>query len=324
MKSKNIKSIDFLSPVIAFFYSFGLIYFIPIDSVMDRENYLTMADLVWSQTTLIYFFTEGIFNLFANEPIWLIINSILSFFLISSEEVVKFIIVFSSFISALLLLKNNRKYIWFIIFLLLLPTVMKNYVIHLRQGLAITFFIIGFYSNRRLYKSIFLGITPLIHSSFFIVLILFLLISYFKKKQISLVVQISCIVVFSLLIAVESLSFASILGARQGDDYQDLKIIKSGVAFIFWFIIFLLFAKEGKIFIMKNMFAFSSIIIYLITYFFSPITARIFESSIIFVLLSGFTLKHFRKRIFLLLLLLNFIYLIIDNLNKPILGWGIQ
>jgi hypothetical protein len=324
MKIKNIKSLDFLSIAIAVFYSFGLIYFIPIDSVMDRDNYLTMGELGWSQRTLLYYFTEGIFNFFTNEPLWLIINSILSFVFNSSEEVVKIIIVFSSFVSAILLLKNNRKHIWYIIFLLLLPTVMKNYVIHLRQGLAITFFLIGFYSNRRLYKNIFLGITPLIHSSFFIVLILFLMLSHLKNKQTSLIIQITCVVIVSLLIAVGSLSFASLLGARQGTDYQDLQIMKSGVAFIFWFFIFILFAKEGRIFITNNMFAFSSVILYLITYFFSPITARIFESSIIFVLLSGFYLKHFRQKIFLLLLFLNFIYFITINLNKPFLGYGIQ
>lgn len=323
MKSKNIKSLDFLSVSIALFYSMGLIYFIPIDSVMDRDNYLNMAEFGWSQTTLIYYFTEGVFNFVTNEPLWLIINSILSFVLNSSQGVVKFIILFSSFFSAFLLLKNNRKYIWFVILLLLLPTIMKNYVIHLRQGLAVTFFIIGFYSNRRLYKNIFLGCTPLIHSSFFIVLILFLLLSYLKNKQISLMIQIIFVVIFSLLIAFGSLSFASLLGARQGGDYQDLQIIKSGVAFVFWFFIFILFANEGRTFITNNMFAFSSIILYLITYFFSPITARIFESSIIFVLLSGFYLKYFRQKIFLLLLFLNFIYLIIINFEKPFLGWGI-
>ena len=131
MKINSFKSLDFFSVVIAAFYSFGLIYFIPIDSVMDRHNYLDMAELGWSQAYLLNYLTDGVFSLLVNEPLWLIINSVLSLILQSPEAVVKLIIGFSSFVSALILLKNNHKYFLFMIFILLLPTVMKNYVIHL-------------------------------------------------------------------------------------------------------------------------------------------------------------------------------------------------
>ncbi len=66
-------------------------------------------------------------------------NSALGLFA-DPDVVVRLIIFVSAFLTAWLVLSNNTKYIFPLLILLFLPNVIKNYLIHLRQGLAISIF----------------------------------------------------------------------------------------------------------------------------------------------------------------------------------------
>ena len=143
----------------------------PMDGLADRDNYLDMARV--SPLIIARHAGSGLQSLIANEPVWLAINSALGF-LFEDEVVVRIIIFFSAFIVSYLLLINNPKNFFWLLLILVFPQVMKNFVIHLRQGLAIAVFMLGWFSSGNKKRVFFIGLTPFIHSSFFIIIAILL------------------------------------------------------------------------------------------------------------------------------------------------------
>ena len=129
--------------LVAFVYA-SLLCSFPMDGLADRDNYLEMARV--SPLIIARHFGQGVQALLANEPVWLAINSALGL-IWGDEVVVRIIIFFSAFIVSYLLLVNNPKNFFWLLLLLIFPQVMKNFVIHLRQGLAIAVFMLGWFSS---------------------------------------------------------------------------------------------------------------------------------------------------------------------------------
>ena len=151
--SKRMNYRKLLIFVTALLYAYLLITVIPIDAVMDRGNYLNYAS--WPEVLFIQQLERGLLPLFFNEPIFLLINFVLSL-LFDEENVVRTIIFFGSFTTSYLVLRYNYRYFLILLFFLLIPQVLKNYVIHIRQGLALSFFLIGYLSiNKNNFRSSF-------------------------------------------------------------------------------------------------------------------------------------------------------------------------
>ena len=91
--------------------------------------------------------TWGFLPLLANEPLWLMINASLAFFL-SPETVLRSTYIHSSNGNCLdCFIKNPKNFVWLII-VLVYPSIVKNHIVHLRQGVAIAIFILGWFSNK--------------------------------------------------------------------------------------------------------------------------------------------------------------------------------
>ena len=304
---------------IAVLYATMLVYLIPMEGILDRENYLIYAnnsDLIFSR-----YYPHNILGLITNEPIWLGINSFLNLFLLPNQ-VVSLIIFISSFVSSYLILKNNRKYFLFLLIILFSPQFIGKFIIHLRQGLAIAIFLIGWFSTSKKIRYFWFILTPFIHASFFFVLFLFMYTKVLNKTKLSVGIKIFSLIALGLFLGFTLEHIVSISGARQANEYKFSADNVSGLSFIFWFCIFSLYFSQGRLFANKHIFPIATIAFYLSTYFLIEVTGRIFESTLILVLLTSLDLSSWRKYLAISMIVSFEILNWGIRLNQPWFGWG--
>ncbi|WP_132353297.1 hypothetical protein [Photorhabdus khanii] len=278
--------------IVAFFavlYGYILSYVLPLEAFLDRENYLIYASE--SQVILDRYISQGILSFFTNEPIWLLTNISLSL-TFTPETTLRIIILVPASVIFYVAIINNQKYILITLIFLFMPQILKNNIIHLRQGFAIALFILSWYSQSKIIKNILLISTPFIHSSFFIIITLVFIDSFSNKLRLSAGLRAIIVTLFGLLIG-NSLGFiSSELGARQANEYHFSSASISGLGFIFWFCIFWIYFLQGKDFTDKNSFSLTTLVFYLSTYFFVEFSGRFLENSLLIVLMSGLQLKN--------------------------------
>ncbi len=305
--------------IISLIYSY-ILSNISMDNIVDRENYLTYANE--SIYILARNFLAGYLVLFSNEPLWLSLNILLSNYF-EAKEVVRIIIAFSSFIVAYYVLSQDPKYFVFLLLVLLLPQVIKNHIVHLRQGLAVSIFLIAWFAEKRINRIVLFSLTPLIHVSFFFVLFFICLNWIATKIKLSINIKILLNIIIGISIGLIIGIIANMFGARQSNQYNDMASV-SGLGFMYWFSFLSLLLIEGKTFLNKNIVVISMLIFYLTTYFTFEATARVFESSLILLLISGINLKNYRKLIFFILFIIYFLLQYTLKYNKPFFGWALQ
>lgn len=312
-------------------YKFGIIIFsfiyafflssLPIDAFVDRDNYLIYAERADYLIGLNY--QTGIFRLIFNEPVWLIINLILSF-LFNPENSVRIIIFFSSFTVSYYSLKYGRKNFFLVLLILFLPQIIKNHIIHLRQGLALSFFLIGWFSDKKNQKNLFFIISAFIHSSFLFVLAFIFIDKLISKLKFDIYIKTIIYFLASISILLLMGVLASVLGARQVEETVPVLKQISGFGFIFWFAMLILYLQQKEFFIARQSFIVICIVFYLTTYFFTAYTARIFESSMLIILLSGVYFTRDLRVIFIILISIYFFGQWYPLLDLPGFGWGVE
>jgi len=305
--------------VFAFCYASALVY-LPVDAFKDRDNYFVYAN--YSDIILARYAAVGLVSFLANEPIWLFINIILSQYFYP-ENVVRIFVFSSAFLVAWQLLKHNPRHaIWLIIFLIS-PQVIKNHIIHLRQGVALGVFVLGYFAGPRWLRISLMLASGFIHSSFLFILIIGVAVwasaSLRSEPRLRAAVLILCFVSIGVLIGVVS----GELGARQALLYADADLEVSGLGFLFWIAMFVLFLSAGASFLKENIFAFSNLAFYLAIYFLTPVAGRIFESGFFLVFQAGLGLPGWRRRFFLGAFVLLTAGQYAARIGQPLLGWGI-
>lgn len=255
----------------------------------DRFFYLVYAESSWVliQNNI----SKGLFIFLANEPLFLLINSVLAL-LFSPESVVKIMIFTASFLG-LYSLGHLSKYNFWILFLFSIsPTILLKYITHLRQGLAMSIYFLGLaglISNKR-YKYIRFT-TIFIHSSMAFVVLYEFLEVFFKKIKFSSGLRLffSSITLTGFMILIPWI--AMVLGDRRADAYAfKLGLSGSGFALLIWVFagsFFVIFKKKDYISIICNY----GIIFYLVSYVYLDFGARVFESIFPLIILSAVTDK---------------------------------
>lgn len=302
--------------VIAILYGL-LVASFPMENIVDRENYLIYAES--SLIIIARYLNQGILSFLSNEPLWLFTNVLLSQFG-TPEQTIRLVTGISGFIIAFKVLRFNPKYFVFLFFLLLLPQVMKNHVVHLRQGLAISVFIMGWYLDNKRLRILLIGITPLIHSSFFFVLFLFGVNWFLSKIRFAIDLKAAFFISVSIILGLSFEVISSLLGSRQANLYTEGASV-SGFGFLFWLSILTIYLLEGKKFAQKHAFVISVLIFYLCTYFLFGATARVFESALLLIVLAGLSLTNWRKQAFYITSILYFIFQFGPRIMQPYLGW---
>ncbi|MCD1599828.1 EpsG family protein [Rheinheimera aquimaris] len=291
----------------------------PMEGVMDRDNYLEMARV--SPLIIARHAGNGMQSVLANEPVWLAINSALGF-LFEDEVVVRIIVFFSAFIVSYLLLINNPKNFFWLLLILVFPQVMKNFVIHLRQGLAIAVFMLGWFSSGNKKRVFFIGLTPFIHSSFFIIIAILLGNWLLKKLRAAPDFKLLLYFTASLSLALLVTQVAALIGARQAKTTAVMEGAASGVGFLFWSAILVILLLQGRQFIHKYSVAIGILIFYLASYFFTPIAGRVFESGVLLVLLAVLATTGWRRIMALTVLLAFNIALMLVQYSQPLMGFA--
>jgi len=291
---------------------------LPVDGFRDRENYLGYAE--YSLDIFQFNIDQGVGYALANEPLWLLINILLSFFL-NPEDCVRVIVFFSSFVVSFLILRADRKYFFLLFLFLLLPQVLKNHIIHLRQGLAIAVFLLGWFSQNKSLRWLFIILSAFIHSSFFFVVLLLFLNNVFLMLSFSSGWLILLYLLVGLFLDFSGVKFAAQLGARQVAEYQSVETGASGLGFILWLFFSGILILEGKNFMRRHSFSLCVLMVYLSTYFSLSFTARIFESTLLLVLLSGLHLTSYRKLAFYGLFTVYFLFDWYRRIELSGFGW---
>lgn len=307
--------------LIPIFYAYWL-QSLPFLVLSDRINYLNYAQ--YSLDKLLWNIVQGPLAVFSNEPLWLLLNSILSFYF-QPEAVVRIIIFSSAFTFSYLALRENRKYLWWVIFFLFMPQIIVHWINALRQGVAIAVFLAGWYSSNKKIKSLLFLTTVFIHTSFFFVLSIYFLSKLLVKFRLAVDIRTLAFICFSIAISFSVGWLAMLLQVRQAQQYvfnnpADI----SGLGFLFWSFILFLMYLQGKSFLRTYVFEVSGLIFYLISYWMVPVSARIFESILFFVLIAGLKLNQWRGILFRLLIISYFLGMYIMRIDEPMFGFGVK
>ena len=291
---------------------------IPDETFKDFVNYLAYAEHSWHR--LFGFAQLGTAPMLANEPVWLLLNAALSIHL-PPESVVRVTIFFSASSVAWLILRHHpRQFLWLICFLLL-PMVMKNHLIHLRQGAAIAVFLWGWYSTGSVRRWLWMGLAPFIHASFFFVLALLFLSKVMQRLRLGAEIRALGFLLFGSVVGLSLGWIAQLAGARQAQEYEFSAADISGLGFLLWFAVAVVWMSEGRSFLKRYAFETGIILFYLSTYWFIEVTARIFESGVILVLIAGLTLTQWRRFVILAVVLALGLLSWLMRLGQPGMGF---
>lgn len=298
----------------------GALVYLPLDVFKDRDNYFVYAN--YSDVILARYSAGGLFSFLANEPLWLSLNVILSNYLYP-ENVVRVFIFVPAFLVSWQLLKNNPRHALWMVLFLLSPQVLKNHIIHLRQGVGLGVFVLGYFAGPKWLRIGLMLAAGFIHASILFVLVIGLMVwasdALRSEPRLRAAVLIMGFVTIGVLIGIVSGG----LGARQAITYADADLEISGLGFFFWLVMLGLFASAGASFLKDNMFAFANLAFYLAIYFLTPVAARIFESGLFLVFQAGLALPGWRQRCFLGAFALFTVAQYASRIGEPLLGWGI-
>ncbi len=272
---------------------------LPLHVFLDRDNYLFYV--VLSRDVLAGHLHAGLVAMLANEPVWLLVNAALSSVL-APETAMRAIIFFPAAVVAYLVLSRDPRHLIWLAAFLLLPQVLKNHVVHLRQGVAIAVFLAGWFSARRFWRATLLLAAPFIHASFFFVLILLICVNAAKRLRFSGGLRAAMFAFIGLSVGLGLAWLAALLGARQSLVYDFAAADISGLGFLFWLLVLGVMLAQGRNYAYRHAFEIGTVIFYLATYFFLEVTARIFESTMLLVLLAGLRLTGWRRAVFLALI----------------------
>ncbi|WP_228212372.1 EpsG family protein, partial [Acinetobacter stercoris] len=194
----------------------------------DRENYEIIA-----KYSNYFFYNLGDLS-FTKEPVFLFINYLLTKITLFTN-VPYFYVFFITSMMMFFLYKRSDSLLLFLlglIALFIIPFTFHMQFVVLRQGIATVLFIYAIVCLKS-NKTVLMLMLPLIHASFFFVLVLYY--SYvFLKKYVSNILVISAIIsIFSVVLFGVILGVAEYIGFYQLS-YQDvLTIDSSGKAFVF-------------------------------------------------------------------------------------------
>lgn len=292
---------------------------LPLDVFKDRINYLNYVE--YSALILQSNFSQSWLSGLANEPVWLLINASLAS-VFPPETTLRIIIGGPAALMAYVLLRSNPRYFFWLLLFLFLPQVIKNHIVHLRQGVAISFFLAGWFSARWPFRYFFILLSPLIHASFFFIVFFMLLCHFLNSLRFSTSLRNLVFLKIGLLFGIAVGGVATFLGARQGQAYDFSSVEVSGLGFIFWSGILLLFLVQGRVYLRDQALAVAIVVFYLSTYFLSEVAGRIFESGFALVLLAGLNLSQRWRLLFVALICLYGLIGYAGRLDQPWMGLG--
>lgn len=316
MKNKPIKYLIYT--IIAFTYSLVLSQ-IPEIFLRDRDSYLRYASIPESifEKNIGNGFTSALFN----EPLFLGLNWVLGLVLdpLFIPMLFSFII---SFTLSFFFLKEIRGILFKtlgIFFLFFTPMLFHLQLVTLRQGFALSIFLITVMITKKQKIWILVAfILGFLHTSFFIFFILLYL--EYLLRNLSIKTKILVYMIFSFFFSLSFLIVGSLMSVRQTEVYESVESSSSGLSFLLYASILILILSRGESYLKK--YSYSSIAIlglvcYLSLYFISPIAGRLLSLFLPFIICTLFftdkKLSYCYLIVYLILNLSTFERAIINN-----------
>ena len=293
---------------------------LPLDNFLDRVNYFLYAQ---NSYTIQGFYMGSYAAYLSNEPLWLFMNVQLSN-VISDEAIVRTFIFFPTFVTTYIVTCKRQFSLLVACLVMIIPGVAQNYIVHIRQGVAVAIFLAGYFASDRRVRYGMIGISPFVHSAFFIIVAI-----YFANEILRVIDVISIrtkiIIITSIIVAAVLFMelFMSSASFRQLDEYRDISTEISGLGFLLWFLVFALLVSSGTRIIEENLFSIASLMFYLMIYFFAPFAGRIIECVIIPVFFSGMMLPGWKRWAFVGLIFVQSAAFYILNSSSHWFGWGL-
>lgn len=291
----------------------GALY-VPFISLMpnewfrDRDNYI-----IYAQSSELIMNSYSNLSLLFNEPLFLLLNKFLSklfdYNFIPHIYILFFMIVFYAG-----LIKYSKNFITFIFGILLsltIPYMLQSELVALRQSIATAILMVSFILVKDDYKVAFIVfMCSFIHSIFFIFSVFYILnFIFLKNLNINKKIFINFIVM--IFVSLFSIALAKFFGLRQGDEYnQNMNVARSGGAFIvflgvFIYLFFIGNKQENRLYT----FTMIGLVMFLTAYFLTPISGRLFNTIIPFLIFLLISKGRVSDIIFLMGLLFVFLIL---------------
>lgn len=297
----------------------GFLASLPAAEYKDRQNYLAYA--TYPGLILDRYLAQGWSATFSNEPLWLVLNIALSK-MMPPQLVVSFIVFAGALVTALYAVRHCSAGVLCCVLALVFVPVIKNYIIHIRQGFAVALFLSGIWSPRLSLKLALLSSAAFVHSSFLFVAPLYAISRYRPVVTLRPMIRVGLYLVIGVILAVSFGYVASALGARQADDIAEGFAGGSGLGWLFWVGILSMMLLEGRGYHRENSFSIAMVISFLSGYFLLEGAARIFESGVLLVVLSCFRLSGVRLHVSLSMLAIYLASSWISRLSMPHFGWA--
>ena len=304
--SHAAKSICIAAIYAGFLVNIDAIFGISETNIKDRLNYINYfygsAHLIDSSAN------QGLLDTLASEPVFVVIWYSLSLIARDSSNALAILIFVSSFLTAFVILERREiPFLWRVL-ILFFPWLIVNYIVNLRQGVAIAFFLYAHFHLNGRWKFLVYAITPLIHYSFLLIVGIFAIAHVLKKAKIAnsirmIISHATVMTVAAILLAI----FARwvVVPVRELEvlfiRYADSVSPQFGFGVIYWGIVWIIFVTSKKTFIKDNIVSILSIGLYLSLVVFFPPVSRIIQNMAPFILLAGFQLGGFRLAAFKLL-----------------------
>lgn len=248
ISNKNLG--NFIKISFAFFISLRL-SLLPHDIFKDRENYLFR--IISNESQFFDLFSNKI-PIFLNEPLFKLSNYILSFYL-KPEYILSLYVFINCFFVLIFVLKNRTSLSHTILALLLLffiPYFYGGTMGAIRQGLGFNFILISLMRKDKLISNKFilnLFFASLFHVIFYVFLTLIFIYKILKKITNNELYILPIMFLFILAVGGTWYFITPYLSSSQ--NYEGFEQTTSGITFIGWFTIFILF-YYNYFFLKKN------------------------------------------------------------------------
>lgn len=305
---------------------FGAIYaaylaWLPIDGFLDRENYVLYAN---SSYVIQAFYLHSYISYLTNEPIWLAMNVYLYEF-IDVDSIIRIFIFFPAFVTSYIVMRKRNFVIPIALAIMIVPGVVQNYIVHIRQGVAVSIFLAGYFSKDRRIGYFLIALSPFVHSAFFVISGLYFACELlgrvkFIKPQWRIMLMVAAILVVAAFmeIVMASASF------RQVNEYRNVETEISGLGFLAWLFMLLLICSQGVKFVEDNLFSVLSLIFYLLIYFFAPFAGRVIECVVIPIFFTGMMMPSWKKWAFAGAMFAQAAAFYVLNSGSYWFGWGLS
>jgi hypothetical protein len=319
----NIRKLINLFSIILFAFALTNIdWFFAIEpsQITDRQNY--HLHVVNAENFFLRSYSIGFPLVLFFEPLYYFIIYIFSLSNLNPEFIIKFIIFLIILITTRLIQNKTKISIYWIILMSLTPILIANFVMTIRQGLAMTFFLYGYFQYKEWKRILFILLSPLIHYLFYIVIILYFISNkLIKKNNFNVNKIITITLITSSIISIIIFKIINFIGLAKLESYVDDN--QSGIigfGLVFWFAILILFMLEGKLFLKNNIFPVMLISFYLGTVLFFAPFSRVLQATSPIVLMTGFKLTNYRNYIYKIMIILFVLYIIIIFIYTKSLG----